>query len=154
MSHTEADAENAQPVTTQPRDQIPIIKFFKSKSLFQQLDATMRQLNTKEQVIISGLESTLSTVVSVAQKLKSLGCAEISEIKTEVIFNDDYLYKHKMSIVLTRTPNFSDVYEKRQMQAEETKQLKKQLAAARMESQEFFRSLTEQQGTEEVAQNS
>eukprot|EP01121_Diplochlamys_sp_Union-15-3_P007857 TRINITY_DN2032_c0_g2_i2.p1 TRINITY_DN2032_c0_g2~~TRINITY_DN2032_c0_g2_i2.p1 ORF type:complete len:171 (+),score=40.44 TRINITY_DN2032_c0_g2_i2:63-515(+) len=78
------------------------------------VDLTTKFLKDQPEVELSGLGIAVTTAVNVVQILKSQGIAEIKSLKTNLVFVRDRVQKPKIEVVLVKSQNFEEIYNRKQ----------------------------------------
>eukprot|EP01120_Amphizonella_sp_Union-15-10_P005188 TRINITY_DN1592_c0_g1_i1.p1 TRINITY_DN1592_c0_g1~~TRINITY_DN1592_c0_g1_i1.p1 ORF type:complete len:154 (-),score=44.98 TRINITY_DN1592_c0_g1_i1:117-578(-) len=109
------------------------IKVSSTRSAFFYVDLTTKFLKDQNEVELSGLGIAVTTVVTVAEILKSQGIGEIKKLKTSLVNvnggnrQQRGAQKPKIEILLEKSPNFDLIFEKRRKLTEEKRAIREML---------------------------
>jgi len=117
------------------------IKVSTVKNVFFYVDLTTKFLRDNEQLELSGLGFAIGTVVTVAEILKTQKVATIKKINTSMTnIRERRSQKPKIEILLQRAPNFKEIFDQKQIVAEENKKLKEETQAAQQKFQDTLKT--------------
>jgi len=86
------------------------IKVATGRSVFFYVDLATRFLKDQEEVELSGLGFAITTVVTIAEILKTQGIASVKKLGTSTMDTQDRPSgKAKIQITLVKTPKFFDI---------------------------------------------
>jgi len=99
------------------------IKVATGRSVFFYVDLATRFLKDQEEVELSGLGFAITTVVTIAEILKTQGIASVKKLGTSTMDTQDRPSgKAKIQITLVKTPKFFDILAAKQKAQQQQQQ--------------------------------